>query len=35
MDEKVNNFLLAEEKLMPEMHLSHRTYKARGSFTKR
>ena len=36
MNEIINNFLLAGDKFMPEMHLKHLgfTYSACGSFTK-
>ena len=34
MNETVNNFLLSEDKVMPEMYLRQRSYKACGSFTK-
>ena len=36
MNDVINNFLLEEDKLMPEMHLKHPgfTYSACGSFTK-
>ena len=34
MNETVNNFLFVEDKLMPQMHLRYRTYKACASFTK-
>ena len=37
MNEKVNNFLLAGDKFMPEMHLTFMpgfTYRACGPFTK-
>ena len=36
MNERVNNFLLAGDKTMPEMHLNHPgfTYSTCGPFTK-